>query len=352
MSYTLTIETTGDEIEVEEGQTMLDACLRAGVWLPHACCHGMCGTCKIDVVDGEIEHGEASGFALMDFERDEGKALACCATLESDVSIEAEIEEDPDAESIPVEDFNATVERIDDLTPTIKGLHLRLDRPIRFQPGQYINLTIAGKQGTSRAFSIASDMSDPTKLELNIRLVPGGEGTSWVHNELQVGDSVHLTGPYGRFFVRHSAQMPTLLLAGGSGLSSPRSMLLDLIARKEEQPITIVYGARNRSELYYHDELAALAEEHDNVTYVPALSDEPADSEWDGFRGFVHEAAETHFDKDFRGHKAYICGPPVMIEACITSLMRGRLFERDIYTEKFLSAADVQQTRSPLFKRI
>ena len=129
-------------------------------------------------------------------------------------------------------------------------------------------------------------------------------------------------------------------------------MLLDLIARKEEQPITIVYGARNRSELYYHDELAALAEEHDNVIYVPALSDEPADSEWDGFRGFVHEAAETHFDKDFRGHKAYICGPPVMIEACITSLMRGRLFERDIYTEKFLSAADVQQTRSPLFKRI
>lgn len=352
MSYTLTIETTGDQIEVEEGQTMLDACLRAGVWLPHACCHGMCGTCKIDVVDGEVDHGEASGFALMDFERDEGKALACCATLESDVSIEAEIEEDPDAETIPVEDFNAVVERIDDLTPTIKGVHLRLDRPIRFQPGQYINLTIAGKQGTGRAFSIASDMSDPMALELNIRLVPGGEGTSWIHNELKPGDSVHLTGPYGRFFVRHSARMPTLLLAGGSGLSSPRSMLLDLIARKEDQPITIVYGARNRSELYYHEELAALAEQHPNVNYVAALSDEPAASDWDGYRGFVHEAAEDHFQKDFRGHKAYICGPPVMIEACITSLMRGRLFERDIYTEKFLSAADVQQTRSPLFKRI
>lgn len=352
MSYTLTIETTGDQIEVEEGQTMLDACLRAGVWLPHACCHGMCGTCKIDVVDGEVDHGEASGFALMDFERDEGKALACCATLESDVSIEAEIEEDPDAETIPVEDFNAVVERIDDLTPTIKGVHLRLDRPIRFQPGQYINLTIAGKQGTSRAFSIASDMSDPMALELNIRLVPGGEGTSWIHNDLKPGDSVHLTGPYGRFFVRHSARMPTLLLAGGSGLSSPRSMLLDLIARKEDQPITIVYGARNRGELYYHEELAALAEQHPNVNYVAALSEEPEGSDWDGYRGFVHEAAEDHFQKDFRGHKAYICGPPVMIEACITSLMRGRLFERDIYTEKFLSAADVQQTRSPLFKRI
>lgn len=146
MSYTLTIETTGDEVEVAEGQTILDACLRAGIWLPHACCHGLCATCKIQVTDGEIDHGEASSFALMDFERDEGKALACCARLESDVSIEADIEEDPDALGIPVEDFEGVVTRIDPLTPTIRGIHVALDRPIRFQAGQYVNLTV-GRRG-------------------------------------------------------------------------------------------------------------------------------------------------------------------------------------------------------------
>ena len=41
-----------------------------------------------------------------------------------------------------------------------------------------------------------------------------------------------------------------------------------------------------------------------------------------------------------------------MVEACIAALMQGRLFERDIYTEKFLSAADTGQARSPLFKTI
>ncbi len=92
MSYELTIEPIGQTIEVEEGQTILDAALRAGIWLPHACCHGLCATCKVQVLDGEIDHGEASSFALMDFERDEGKTLACCARLESDVTIEAEIE--------------------------------------------------------------------------------------------------------------------------------------------------------------------------------------------------------------------------------------------------------------------
>jgi phenol hydroxylase P5 protein len=66
----------------------------------------------------------------------------------------------------------------------------------------------------------------------------------------------------------------------------------------------------------------------------------------------VHDAAKAFFSNDFRGRKAYLCGPPLMIEACISTLMQGRLFERDIYTEKFISAADAQQVRSPLFRNI
>ncbi|WP_018989551.1 NADH:ubiquinone reductase (Na(+)-transporting) subunit F [Aromatoleum toluclasticum] len=350
MSYELTIEPLGQTITVEEDQTILDAALRAGVWIPHACCHGLCATCKIQVTDGEVEHGEASSFALMDFERDEGKALACCARLQSDATIEAEIEEEPDAESIPVRDFPGTVSRIEQLTPTIKGVFVELDAPIRFQAGQYVNLEIDGGRCT-RAFSLAGAPGG-REVELNIRLVPGGEGTTWVHEALRAGDRVKLSGPYGRFFVRKSAPEALLFMAGGSGLSSPRSMILDLLAAGDARPMTLVYGQRSRAELYYHDEFVALAARHANFRYVPALSDEPASSGWEGFRGFVHDAAKAHFDGDFRGHKAYLCGPPMMIDACITTLMQGRLFENDIYTEKFFSAADVQQVRSPLFKRI
>jgi len=352
MSYELTIEPLGQTIEVEEGQTMLDAALRAGIWLPHACCHGLCATCKVQVVDGEIEHGEASSFALMDFERDEGKTLACCATLQSDCTIEAEIEEEPDAEVIPVRDFPGTVARIETLTPTIKGIFIELDEPIHFQAGQYINIGIPTEQPCSRAFSLANRPEGSREVELNVRIVPGGVGTTWLHERLQPGDRVSLSGPYGRFFVRKSVGVPLIFMAGGSGLSSPRSMILDLLADGSDLPITLVYGQRTRAELYYHQEFLALAERHANFSYVPALSDEAAGSDWTGHRGFVHEAAKAHFDNDFRGHKAYLCGPPLMIDACISTLMQGRLFEKDIYTEKFFSAADAQQVRSPLFRRI
>lgn len=352
MSYQLTIEPAGAVIEVEEDQTMLDACLRAGIWLPHACCHGLCATCKVQVVDGEVDHGEASTFALMDVEREDNKTLACCARLLSDVVIEAEVDEDPDAESIPVRDFEGTVTRIDNLTPTIKGVFIHLDEPIHFQAGQYINLDIGLEHGMSRAFSLASVPREARDVELNVRIVPGGRGTGWIHETLKTGDRVKLSGPYGRFFVRKSADVPMLFMAGGSGLSSPKSMILELLEEGCQQPITLVYGQRIRDELYYHEDFLALAEKHANFHYVPALSAEPEGSDWKGFRGFVHDAAKAHFDNDFRGHKAYLCGPPVMIEACIATLMQGRLYERDIYTEKFFDAANAQQARSPLFKRI
>ncbi len=87
---------------------------------------------------------------------------------------------------------------------------------------------------------------------------------------------------------------------------------------------------------------------------MPALNEPTEACAWDGVTGFVHDAAVAAFGNVFRGHKAYLCGPPVMIEACIRALMKGRLFERDIYTEKFITAGDGAQAlaRSPLFRNI
>ena len=314
----------------------------------------------MQVTEGEFDHGPANPFALMEMERDDGMALACCATLLSDATIEADLEDEPDAQVIKVRDFAATVVRIEQLTPTIKALHLQLDTPIRYQAGQYVQVQIPGVEG-GRAFSIANAPGPDgtsSEIELNVRLLTGGAGTTWLHEQVKEGDSLTLAGPYGRFFVRRSAALPMVFMAGGSGLSSPRSMILELLASGCTQPITLVYGQRCANELYYDAEFRALAAQYPNFSYVPALSEvaEGAESaECEGLscaKGYVHEAAQAHFGGSFAGHKAYLCGPPLMIEACIRTLMQGRLFERDIYTEKFLSAADVQDARSPLFRRV
>lgn len=353
MSYTLTIEPNGESVEVAEGQTLLDACLRSGVWLPHACGHGLCGTCKVEVLDGDFDHGDASSFALMDFERDEGKTLACTARCLSDVTIEADIDEDVDGRRIPVRDFSGSIAEIADLTHDVKGLTIRLDQPMDFQAGQYINLTLPGIEG-ARAFSIANPPAEPTMLQLQIRLVPGGVATTYIHQRLKLGDSVTISGPYGRFYVRKSASDPMIFLAGGTGVSSPRSMILDLLAEGRQEPMVLFHGVRALRDLYDRELFESLASEHANFTYVPVLSAKEPGDDWAGETGFVHEAMSRHFDGMFAGRKAYICGPPPMVEACIRTLMQGRLFERDIFTERFLTASDAEggKLRSPVFKRI
>lgn len=352
MGYQLTIEPLGETIEVDDDQSMLDAALRAGIWLPYACNHGLCGTCKVDVTEGEVEHNHASAFALMDVERDEGKCLACCATLQSDVVIEADVDEEPDARSLPIEDYAARVARIETLTPTIRGIWLDVaGGGLEFQAGQYINLNVPGVE-QPRAFSIASAPS-ADEIELNVRRVEGGAATGYLHDSLAVGDELTFTAPLGRFFVRKSAPEPVLFIAGGSGLSSPKSMVLDLLETGDERDICLLQGARNRAELYYDDLFTALAAEHDNFTYAAALSEAGPDDNWAGFSGFVHELAEQHFAGRFSGLKAYLCGPPPMIDACITSLMQGRLFEEHIFMENFFTAADAAEParRSALFKK-
>ena len=353
MGFRLTIEPLGETLELEDGQSMLDGALRAGIWLPYACNHGLCGTCKVDVLDGEVDHHHASAFALMDLEREEGKALACCATLMSDVTIEAEIDEDTDALQLPVADHRAKVMRIEDLTPTIKGIWLALDGDgLAFQAGQYLNLMLPGL-AAPRAFSMASRPSARHLIELNVRKVAGGAATSYLHDQLKVGDELSFTAPLGRFFVRKSAPGPLLFLAGGSGLSSPKAMIGELLEEQDTRPMTLIHGARTRNELYDQTLFTELAAQYPHLRYVPALSDAGQDTDWAGERGYVHEVAEGLFDGRFAGLEAYLCGPPAMIDACLTSLMRGRLFEDHIHMEHFFTAADAAQPprRSALFKK-
>ena len=353
MSHTLTIEPSGETVEVAAGQTILDACLRAGVYLPHACGHGLCGSCKADVLEGDVDHGAASSFALMDFEREAGKTLACTASLKSDVTIEADVEPDPDARRIPVRDFDAKVAAVEDLTRDVKLIRLSLDgHAIDFQAGQFISLDIPGIEG-SRAFSLASPPQQASDVELQVRLVEGGKGTTYLHTELKPGDKLTFSGPYGRFLVRKSRGGPLLFLAGGTGVSSPRSMILDLLSEGYSAPVTLIHGVRTQADLYGCEEFEQLAREHPNFVYVPALSAEPADSGWPGERGFVHEVAQRLFKSSFEGQTAYLCGPPPMIEACIKTLMQGRLFEKHIFLERFPTQGDAAaRPKSPIFKRL
>ena len=214
MSYQVTIEPLGQTIEVEEGQTILDAALRAGIYMPHACCHGLCATCKVQVVDGEVDHGAASPFALMDFERDEGRCLACCARADVRRDHRSRHRRGPGRAPSPGARHSARWPLARDLTPTIKGDLPRGSRGhARSRPAS--TSTCSSRRRDPRAFSLANPPQAARRARTQRAPVPDGKGTSYIHKELKVGDKVTLTGPL-RPLLRAQVRCPAaVFMAGG-----------------------------------------------------------------------------------------------------------------------------------------
>ena len=154
-SYRVMVEPLGREIACRADQSVLDACLREGIWLPHACTHGTCGTCKARVLEGEVDHRDSSPYALLDFERDDGYALLCTARPRSHLVVEGDVDVEDGVEMHPVDDFTGTVASFEDASPGVRRLRVDLDHPMSFNPGQYVLLTLPDGE-TRRAYSIAS----------------------------------------------------------------------------------------------------------------------------------------------------------------------------------------------------
>ena len=350
-SYKITVEPLGCEIDCRDDQTILDACLRNGVWLPHSCTHGSCATCKAEVLEGDVDHGASSSFALMDFERDEGKLLPCCARPRSDVTIEAEIDVDEDLEIFPVQDYVGTVVSLEDIARDTKRIVIELDRDLDFNAGQYLKFQVPDA-GVDRTYSIASLPTEKRLLEFHIRRTAGGVATDrWIFRSLAVGDQMSVSGPYGRFVLHVGDDRPAVLVAGGTGLAPIKSMIRHALENNAyDGHLTLYQGARTQEWLYDVEEFQRLEEEYpDSFTYRPCLSEETAE----GFSsGLVTAVIEMENDT-LRGYAGYLCGPPPMVDAALKTLMGKRLFPRDIYREDFFNEGDKAAggVRSPLIKR-
>jgi phenol hydroxylase P5 protein len=348
-TYTITVEPLGVEVACRDDQPILEACLRQGVNLPHACTHGTCGTCKAEVLDGSVDLGDASAFALLELERTEAKALICTATPRSDVRIEADVQEEDGVTFHPVRDFTGRVAALQDCASHTRRLLIDLDHDIVLNPGQYVQVAIPGR-GVTRSWSVASPPGQPRTIELHVKRTPGGLGTDgWVFASLAVEDTVQLTGPYGRFFLREARTEPVILIGGGTGLAPLKAMVRHVLETGTAHQLFLYHGVRTRADLYDAEFFTDLQQRFPGqFRYRPVLSDEHVD-------GFAHGLVTAAVEADFptcQGHTAYLCGPPPMVEAALKMLMRKRLFPRDIYREDFYDTRDkaTGAVRSPLLR--
>jgi propane monooxygenase reductase subunit len=338
--HNVRFEPLGIEMEVEEGETVLDAAFRQGISLMHGCKEGQCGSCKSRLLDGDIEMMKYSTFALPEYESETGHVLLCRTHAFSDITVELlSYDEDLLSRSIAVKEFPGVVTATKSLTHDIRLLEIEIEHPLKFWAGQYVDLSLPGRSIT-RAFSMANSPAEGSKLSFIIKKYPNGAFSSLLDGELKVGHPVTAKGPYGTCFRREGRPGPMLLVGGGSGMSPLWSILSDHIESGEQRPIRLFYGARTRADLFYLDELAAIASRLKDFQFIPALSNATPEDEWTGELGLVHEVVQRHLrEEKLEGAiDGYACGPTPMIDALLPVLQMNGVEPDHIFFDKFTPA--------------
>ncbi len=142
--------------------------------------------------------------------------------------------------------------------------------------------------------------------------------SSYIFN-LKPGDEVVIAGPFGEFFARETDN-EMCFIGGGAGMAPMRSHIFDQFGRlRTQRKVTFWYGARSLREAFYVDDFNTIAQEFENFEWHLALS-EPAEADrWTGLTGFVHQVLHDNYLKDHPSPEDveyYLCGPPMMNEAC------------------------------------
>jgi propane monooxygenase reductase subunit len=331
-------EPVGIEIEVDEEQTVLRSASEQGLMLMHGCKEGQCAACKSFVLDGDdIELDRYSTFALPDYEKEEGFTLLCRAHVYEDVTIELlNFDEEMIRSGLPIVNAVAEVVSITPVTHDLRHLVLKLIEPteITFFPGQYMDIKVPGTEVT-RSFSMANTSSkEDGRLEFIIKVYPDGLFSSFLDENLKVGDRLDLTGPFGVFTLRDAPDRDVVFVGGGAGLAPILALLRSMAERGIDRKGVFYYGARSRSDLCFTEEIEALKGKLPDFQFVPALS-EPKDGEdWDGEVGFITEVLKR-YETDLKRAHAYLCGPPPMVEAAMPLLAQLGVPEKHIYYDKF-----------------
>jgi len=341
-------------LQVNAGDTLLSTLAANGIFIPSACGgKGTCGVCRC--------HVESGGGALLPTETSHitskearaGERLACQVKVKEDMEIVLP------AEVFDVRKWTCRVRSNHNVATFIKELILELPEgeEVPFRAGGYIQIECPPhvvqygdmdveeeyrgdwdkfnlwryeskvSEEVSRAYSMASYPDEKDIIMLNVRIaspppsapdVPPGQMSSYIFN-LKPGDEVVISGPFGEFFARETGN-EMCFIGGGAGMAPMRSHIFDQFRRLHaDRKVTFWYGARSLREAFYNEDFDSIAAENENFDWHLALSEPQPEDNWAGLTGFIHQVLYDNYLKDHPEPEEieyYLCGPPMMIDAC------------------------------------
>ena len=317
--------------------TIMRAALRAGIGMPYECNVGSCGTCKVELVSGEVESNWPEAPALTERDRGRRRVLACQSRPAGDCTVKARLADQYQTGCRP-QRFEATMTACRDLTHDIREFRFQLATPVNFLPGQYALLYFPSVNGP-RAYSMSNIAQGDGSWHFMIKRVPGGSGSSALFERVHVGDRLRLDGPYGLAYLRPDSPRDIVCIAGGSGLAPVISIARGVAANSAmaARKVHLFYGGRAPRDICGEDSIRELPGFGERFFYHPTISlpESEVAQQWTGKVGFVHETALQVLGNRLPEHEIYFAGPPAMAQAVQRMLMQEKVPGAQVHYDAF-----------------
>ncbi|MEU5848346.1 2Fe-2S iron-sulfur cluster binding domain-containing protein [Saccharopolyspora shandongensis] len=311
-----------------EGDTLLRSALRAGLSLSYECNSGSCGSCRYELVEGEMRDRRPDAPGLSDRDRRKGRRLACQSEPLSACSVRIGVSAEP-AIHRPVRQ-TAQLREVRPLTHDMSEFVFATPLPAAFSPGQYAMITLPDGSA-ERAYSMSNVGNCHGNWRFVVKRAPGGAATS-VLFELEAGATVGLDGPYGNAHLRDDDR-PIACVGGGSGIGAMISIVLGAAALPDagDRTVHLFIGGRTVDDVVLPPALELAARRIGSLHIHTAVSEQDGVDRETGhaFQGFVHQAVVADLGDAVADFTFYAAGPPAMTDALARSLVLERGVDAD-----------------------
>jgi len=207
---------------------------------------------------------------------------------------------------------------------------------LEYLPGQFVTLELPiGDDIVRRSYTIASSPARPNVLEVTVKRVPGGRVSNWLHDNLNVGAQLTISGPLGAFGCQSTPTSDKLLfIAGGSGITPVMSMSRYLHDVADPRDVVFLYSARTERDLIFRDELAFLAARHPRFRPIFTLTNAGSPA-WPGLRGRISARLLEDAVPDFRERTVFLCGPTPFMDTVKGALLEAEFPMANFHAESF-----------------
>ncbi len=302
-------------------QSVLDCLTAHGVSIPSSCHSGVCQTCMMRAVSGEVPEKAKSG--LKSTLAAQNYLLACSCYLKEDMEV-----------ILPehgLMTLAARVKGVEKLSADILEIKIQPSRPLEYRAGQFISFF--RDETTSRCYSLASVPALDDELFLHVRKIPGGLVSGWLFANLKAGDAITISEAHGDCFYVPGKPLQNILLIGtGSGLAPLFGIIRDALLNGHQGKICLYHGSYNIEGLYLVQELRKLAQAHPNFSYTPCVSEGAAA---DGYTpGMVLDVALAA-NPALSGWRVFLCGNPDMVKAAQQETYLAGASLQEIFADPF-----------------